>query len=411
MTNLTIEEWNGANSIECAEALHDLPYTVFLDSNRSSHPLNRYSFIGWNPIETIEVDDNETDLFDQIQQHLDADQFDTVTFPFPFHGGVMGYIAYDMTARLGVYTNFLAFDHVDNKSWIVYADQKQKEFLLSRLNDNESTEHTEFMPEWSTDKSDNDYCKDIEDLIEKIYDGDVYQVNLTRRFETVRPSNFSSFAHYKKLRKINSAPFSSYMNFGNFQVSSCSPERFIQISGNTLETRPIKGTAPSNLGPKTLSQDPKERAENTMIVDLLRNDISKVCKPHSVKVPSLCDIETFEGLHHMVSTVTGELDDGKTATDVLQSCLPGGSITGAPKISAMNIIKDIEPVPRGIYCGSIGYIGFNGDMDMNIAIRTLINTQNKIHFHVGGGIVSDSIPEKELQETYNKAQKIFESFE
>ena len=411
MTSLTIEEWHGADSIKCAEALHALPYAIFLDSNRLTHPLSRYSFIGWNPVETIEVNNNQKNIFDLIKENLDRYQFTSTNFPFPFHGGLMGYIAYDMSAQFGVYTSFLAFDHAQNKAWIVYEDKKQKEFLEKYLNKNTILEYKSFTPEWKTDKSDDEYCKDVETLIEKIYDGDVYQINLTRKFETDRPRNFSSFAHYKKLRTINSAPFSAYMNFGDFQISSCSPERFIKITGQSIETRPIKGTLSSNHSSDLLSKDPKERAENTMIVDLLRNDISKVCQPHSVKVPTLCGIETFEGLHHMVSTVTGNLKNNMTASDVLRECLPGGSITGAPKISAMNIINDIEPVPRGIYCGSIGYIGFNGDMDMNIAIRTLVHTKDKIHFHVGGGIVSDSNPKKELQETYDKAQKIFESFE
>ena len=147
-----------------------------------------------------------------------------------------------------------------------------------------------------------------------------------------------------------------------------------------------------------------------MIVDLLRNDLSKTCLTHSVKAPKLFDVETFEGLHHLVSTVKGTLESDKTAIDLLKSCFPGGSITGAPKIAATKLIESLEVVRRGIYCGSIGYIGFNGNMDTNIAIRTLVYTNNKIYLNVGGGIVSDSIPEKELKETYDKISKIKESF-
>ncbi len=155
----------------------------------------------------------------------------------------------------------------------------------------------------------------------------------------------------------------------------------------------------------------KDRAENTMIVDLLRNDLSKVCDYHSVKVPELCTLETFEGLHHLVSTVRGILANNKTPLDVLRACFPGGSITGAPKIRAMEIIEELEPTRRGPYCGAMGYIGFNGRMDTNIAIRTLIYANNKAYLQTGSGIVSDSIPEKELQESLDKAAKIFESFD
>lgn len=438
MNTLTLEKWNGADAITCAQALYDIPYTVFLDSNRPSHPLSRYSFIGWNPIETIrckndDINHNEnklenSDFFDLIKERLQAHSFDISDCPFPFNGGLMGYFGYDLARKLenipqetiddqktpdacvGIYTNILAFDHQTNDAWILYQNREQKKLLEERLQKIEDIESNAFTPQWDTHKSDSDYCTDIEKILEQIRNGDVYQVNLTRRFEAKCPKNFNSFIHYKKLRKINPAPFSSYMNFGDVHISSCSPERFLNLTDNIVETKPIKGTISADQNPETMRKDPKERAENTMIVDLLRNDISKTCLAHSVRVPKLFDVEKFEGLYHLVSTVTGELEKNKTAIDLLKSCFPGGSITGAPKIAAMKSIERLEPVRRGIYCGSIGYIGFNGNMDTNIVIRTLVYSNNKIHLHVGGGIVSDSIPAKELQETYDKISKIKESF-
>ncbi len=435
MNKLTIEKWNKADPIECMDALNELPYTIFLDSNNSSHPLNNYSFIGWNPIEKITVKKNRIilngniienrNLFSYLQKKTSEYNFENLPTELPFYGGLMGYFGYDLKnkthhtedekdipdATLGIYTNVLIFDHIKNESWIVFQDHKQKTLLEEKLKQKIELSHTAMSPVWSSCCNDKEYCNNIKHAIDLIYAGDVYQVNITRQFEAKTENGFNPFVHYKKLRKINAAPFSAYMNFDGLKISSCSPERFINLNKGTVETRPIKGTLPSHNKPEVLKNNPKERAENTMIVDLLRNDISKICKPHSVTVPSLCDIETFEGLHHMVSTVKGVLQNNKNAFDILDECLPGGSITGAPKISAMKVINDIETKKRNIYCGSIGYIGFNGNMDTNIVIRTLVYTRDKIYLNAGSGIVSDSIPEKELQETQSKAQKIFESFE
>lgn len=438
MTSLTLEKWNGPDAITCAHALYDIPYTIFLDSNRPSHPANRYSFIGWNPIERIHCKNGIINhngniiegvtFFDFLKNTLEEKRFDTPNCPFPFNGGLMGYFGYDLARQLeniaentiddqntpdaciGLYTNILAFDHKTNDAWILYQDHQQKEILENRLQNLPEISNAPFTPKWETHKNDSAYCADIEKILEKIHNGDVYQVNLTRRFETKHPKDFNSFAHYVKLREINPAPFSSYMNFDDVQISSCSPERFLNLENGVVETKPIKGTIPDNQNPKIMLNDPKERAENTMIVDLLRNDLSKTCLPHSVKVPKLFDVETFAGLHHLVSTIKGELQDNKTAIDLLKSCFPGGSITGAPKIAATQIIESLEVVRRSIYCGSIGYVGFNGNMDTNIIIRTLVYANNKIYLNAGGGIVSDSIPQKELQETYDKISKIKESF-
>ena len=431
MSALAIKQWHGADALTCYQALQDQPYALFFDSNRPSHPLNRWSFICRNPVETITAkngvithnDDviEPQDIFSFLQSRLDTYNFDLPNHDIPFTGGVAGYFGYDLGRQLekiptiaqddmntpdmmvGIYTNVLAFDHQNDQAWKIGNDSVPA--IKSTATDQKIELH------WHSEKSDQDYCADIQTIIDNIYAGEVYQVNLSRRFESDLPQNFNPFAHYRNLREINPAPFSAYMNFGDIQLASCSPERFLSVSGQSVETRPIKGTLPSTQSADILINSAKDRAENTMIVDLLRNDLSKVCDYHSVKVPELCQLETFEGLHHLVSTVKGTLQKNKKPTDVLRACFPGGSITGAPKIRAMEIIEKLEPARRGAYCGAIGYIGFNGKMDSNITIRTLIYANNKVYLQSGSGIVSDSVPEKELQESLDKAAKIFESFE
>ncbi|MFZ2405614.1 MAG: aminodeoxychorismate synthase component I, partial [Methylobacter sp.] len=239
-------------------------------------------------------------------------------------------------------------------------------------------------------------------------EGDCYQVNLAQRF--VAACEGDPWTAYQTLRKLNAAPFSCYLNLPEVQVLSSSPERFLKLTDGVVETKPIKGTRPrkpdyaeDQQQIKNLQASNKDRAENLMIVDLLRNDISKTCKSGSVKVPKLFDVESYATVHHLVSTVTGILAENQHALDLLKSCFPGGSITGAPKIRAMEIIEELEPNRRGVYCGAIGYIGFNGNMDTNIAIRTLVHSQNTIRFWAGGGIVNDSVVEEEYQESFDKA--------
>lgn len=422
------EKWDGPNAMTCAEALCDLPYTLFFNSNRPSHPLNRWSFICWDPVEAISVKDQSSDFFSELQRLLEKypkPNFDT---HIPFTSGAAGYFGYDLGRQLekvpaiasddmetsdacvGIYNNVLAFDHQNNEAWII-AEKEGKETLQECL---QSVTHKDYDPtplSWHSQKTDENYLKDIQTVIDYIYAGEVYQVNLSRRFEAELPKGFNVFAHYKHLHSVNPAPFSAYMNFGGVKLASCSPERFLSVKGNAVETRPIKGTLPATQPIENLTGSAKDRAENTMIVDLLRNDLSKVCDFHSVKAPEMCKPETFEGLHHLVSTVKGALQKDKTAIDVLRACFPGGSITGAPKIRAMEIIEELEPTRRGPYCGAMGYIGFDGAMDTNITIRTLIYANHRVYLQTGSGIVSDSVPEKELQESLDKAQKIFESFE
>jgi para-aminobenzoate synthetase component I len=243
--------------------------------------------------------------------------------------------------------------------------------------------------------------------------GDCYQVNLAQRFSVKVQGD--AWQMYKKLREFSPAPFMAYMNLPlndveQFQVLSNSPERFIQVSGKHVETRPIKGTRPRSSDQKQdlaysneLLTSTKDKAENVMIVDLLRNDLSKSCALGSVKVTKLFQLQSFANVHHMVSMIIGKLAANKTAADMLRDCFPGGSITGAPKLRAMQIIEELEPHRRSIYCGAIGYIGFDGNMDTNIAIRTAVIAKNNLSFYAGGGIVADSDVSKEYAETLDKA--------
>jgi len=241
--------------------------------------------------------------------------------------------------------------------------------------------------------------------------GDCYQVNLAQRFAAKAQGD--AWAAYLQLRSISPAPFMAYMNYPDLQVLSGSPERFLQVTGSHVETRPIKGTRPRSDDPQQdgnnaeeLQNSAKDRAENLMIVDLLRNDIGKNCLVGSVEAKNLFKLESFANVHHLVSTVTGKLAPDKTTIDLLRGCFPGGSVTGAPKLRAMEIIEELEPHRRGLYCGAVGYIGFDSNMDTNIAIRTAVYSKGEIRFWAGGGIVADSELQKEYRETWDKASSM-----
>jgi para-aminobenzoate synthetase component 1 len=238
--------------------------------------------------------------------------------------------------------------------------------------------------------------------------GDCYQINLAQRFSA--SASGDALAAYLTLRNLSPAPYSAFCSLPGTQILCASPEQFLRVQNGNVETRPIKGTRPRSSDPARDSQlvdelrnHPKDRAENLMIVDLLRSDLGKSCVPGSVHVPKLFEVESFASVHHLVSTIEGTLATGRDALDVLRDCFPGGSVTGAPKQRAMQIIEQLEPNRRGIYCGAIGYIGFDGNMDTNIAIRTLVYSDDEIRFWAGGGIVADSDVAAEYQETLDKA--------
>jgi para-aminobenzoate synthetase component 1 len=252
------------------------------------------------------------------------------------------------------------------------------------------------------------YLDAVAKVREYIVAGDIFQANLSQRFQA--PLLEPPFELYLRLRRRNPAPFAAYLAFDNVTVLSASPERFLRLDHDRqVETRPIKGTRPRGVVPmhdaalgRALAESEKDRAENVMIVDLLRNDLSRVCRPGTVRVPELFALEQHPTVHHLVSTVVGELEPAADAVDLVRASFPGGSITGAPKVRAMEVIAELEPTRRGVYCGSIGYLSATGAMDTSIVIRTFVATGAGLYFQAGGGIVADSDPELEFRETLDK---------
>jgi len=259
------------------------------------------------------------------------------------------------------------------------------------------------------------YLEAVNRVVEYIRAGDIFQANLSQRFEA--PLVEDPWALYRRLRTQNAAPFAAYLDFPGALILSASPERFLRVSpGGQVETRPIKGTRPRGVGPEhdaalgqALTESAKDRAENLMIVDLIRNDLSRVCGPGTVRVQELFALEHFATVHHLVSTVVGQLRDGTTALDLLRAAFPGGSITGAPKIRAMEIIAELEPSARGVYCGAIGYLSVTGALDTSIPIRTAVVSGGRVYLSAGGGIVADSDAEQEYRETLDKARGMIDA--
>lgn len=435
---LFVHKITDIDPVEAFKSVSHIPYSLLLDSADPKHKLNRYSYVMTNPVETIETN------FDELQTRLsEGEKTKHIEGLPPFQGGAAGLFSYDLARTLedlpdtaqkntstpdmaiGIYDQVLAHDHHKNKSYIFThaankqeAQKKRKTFLQLIT---QKTKEQAYQPsplKWSSNFDEKSYCEAVQKIIDYIYAGDIFQANISQRFTAAKPEGFDPYQHYCHMRKCNPAPFACYMNLGNTIISSSSPERFITIDQKSnIQTCPIKGTRPrsndpkqDNLNKKELIKSEKDRAENTMIVDLLRNDLSKVCVPDSMDVTKLCALESFTSVHHLVSTITAKLAPNKSAIDTLKASFPGGSITGAPKIRAMEIIEELEDKRRGAYCGSIGYVGFNGTMDTNILIRTVIYDKNTITLQVGGGIVSDSSPEAEYQETLDKAKAIIDSF-
>ena len=259
------------------------------------------------------------------------------------------------------------------------------------------------------------YIEAVARVREYVHAGDIFQTNLSQRFEA--PLTESPWSLYRRLRRLNAAPFAALMELPEAAILSASPERFLRVDGQGhVQTRPIKGTSPRGIGPEhdaalgqALTESAKDRAENLMIVDLMRNDLSRVCLPGTVRVPELFALERYATVHHLVSTVVGDLEPGRTPLDLLRAAFPGGSITGAPKVRAMEIIAELEPSRRSVYCGSLGYWSISGELDTSIAIRTVIVRGGRIYFNAGGGIVADSNPEQEYRETLDKARGIIDA--
>jgi para-aminobenzoate synthetase component I len=387
----------------------------------------------------------------------------------PFQGGLAGYIGYDWGAvlerlprtryddlsisdvMLGLYDWVIAWDHRIGTAWLISTGMPETGSARERR----ARERMDLVRErlggrWDSGAARLRGRKGIEgpaapsypmagvdgaeeiglrstfthqgylDAVSRVRDyivaGDIFQANLSQRFQS-RLSE-APFELYRRLRRHNPAPFAAYLDLGDLAVLSASPERFLRLDQERrlIETRPIKGTRPRGLGPmhdaalgRALAESEKDRAENVMIVDLLRNDLSRVCRPGSVRVPELFALEHHPTVHHLVSTVVGELEPGADAFDLIRAAFPGGSITGAPKVRAMEIIAELEPTQRGVYCGSIGYLGATGAMDTSIVIRTYLLLRGQVYFQAGGGIVADSDPELEYRETLDKARGLIET--
>jgi len=321
---------------------------------------------------------------------------------------------------LGLYDWVIAWDHLEGRAWIIAWTRERLAWVQQRLAVPVRHDPDPFPRPASPIPSSNFTRRDYESAVGRIRDyiaaGDVYQVNLAQRFRcsfTGAPLEL-----YRRLRARSPAPFGTYLALGDMTVASISPERFLRLDPATraAEARPIKGTRPRGVTPaedaalaEALAASEKDRAENVMIVDLLRNDLGKVCRPGSIVVPELYALESHATVHHLVSTVAGVLADGADAFDLLRAAFPGGSITGAPKIRAMEIIAELERAPRGVYCGAIGYVSATGAMDLNIPIRTVVLQSGVASFHAGAGIVWDSDPAAEYDETLAKARALIDA--
>ena len=416
--------------------------SVFLDSSKEDKNLSKFSFIGINPFCNFTYKNGkgyingeeiqEKDPFIALEKLVNKYKINYDS-SIPFIAGAIGYFSYDIGRTIEVlpstakkeleipdaifnfYNNLIIFDLQNKKTFISSLGMGEEiEDIEEKLKDykeilepNILESNNKFISNFEKE----DYEKEISKLREYIRSGDVYIANMTRQVWCYNKED--SFSIYEKLRSINKAPFSVYMNFKDFQVISSSPERFLYVKDGIVHTRPIKGTRPRGKNSledmknrKALENSEKDKAELLMIVDLERNDLSKVCKPNSVKVTELFKIEEYATVFHLVSTIEGELEEGVSAVKCIRECFPGGSITGAPKIRAMEIIEELEKIRRNLYTGSIGYFDLRGNCDFNIVIRTIIKKDDKAYFGVGGGITWDSKEEDEWFETIDKGKAL-----
>lgn len=439
-------------------------FSFFLDSGMDPHKLGRYSFIGSKPFTVIRSRGTDITItqgkeksrltdnpFDTLNRLLNIYRIDQRSSPVPLVGGAVGYFSYDLShfierlprtavddlglpeCYFGFYDLILAYDNLQRRAYIVSTGfpEMQEEARINRAysrlremrerlrdtpgNASSDTEATPAGPvRIKGGFTHDEYVRAVEKARDYIIAGDIFEVNLSQRFET--KLSITPYELYRRLRHINPAPFAAYLGFEEVAVVSASPERFLRLSGDHAETRPIKGTRPRG---QTAEEDEslsrelihggKERAENIMIVDLERNDLGRVCRYGTVRVTELVILEVFPTVFHLTSTVEGRLREGKNGIDLIKATFPGGSITGAPKVRSMEIIDELEPTRRSVYTGNIGYLSFNGDLDLNIVIRTFLVKGNRTYFQVGGAVVYDSDAEAEYQETLDKARALIDA--
>ncbi len=446
------------------DRIKHLPNCCWLDSALVGDKQSRYSFLVADPIDILRVERVVADPLAKLEQWLASYRSDTIPGLPPFQGGVAGFLGYELgrcfervppakhnefelpLATLALYDVVLAWDHSTEDGWIISqgfpeaaspgarlerAKSRCAEFqrLLATecirstassssplMHQMHAMAHGLTAPQFETrlgggwlGNFDSQGFRDgVQTARDYIFAGDIFQVNLSQRL--LCPARCDSASLYQRLRLVNAAPFAGYFDIGSAQIISASPERFLQVRDAWIETRPIKGTRRRSGDDEIdkriadeLRTSEKDRSENIMIVDLLRNDLSRICEIESLKVTQLCEVEAFPFLLHLVSCIRARLRPEASVTELVAAIFPGGSITGAPKIRAMEIIAELEPTARGPYCGSLGYFSSDGSMDWNILIRTLTASRGWWQFQVGGGIVADSVPEQEEEETWTKA--------
>jgi para-aminobenzoate synthetase component 1 len=429
------------------------PVAALLDSAASDAGRGRYAYIAAAPFRVISAGAKvrvdgvpvEGDPFAVIERELAACAPPSGPCPVPFRGGAVGFLGYELGRHLeelpaplphapampdmfiGLYDVVAAFDLIERKAWVISTGLPEQEpeaqsrradararMMITRLED-----APEVLPppdwsrsgSWQAERTRDEAEAAVRRAIDYIYAGDIYQANLTQRMLARRPGGLDDFTLYRRLRALSPAPFAAFLRCGpDLSIASASPERFLSLDRErAVETRPIKGTRPRGISSSEdaalaaeLVASEKDRAENLMIVDLMRNDLGRVCEIGSVTVPQLIGLESFASVHHLVSVVTARLREHLGPVDLLRATFPGGSITGTPKIRAMEIIRELEPAPRGAYCGSILWIGFDGAMDSSIVIRTLTLSGEHVIAQAGGGIVADSDPGAEYEESLVK---------
>jgi para-aminobenzoate synthetase component 1 len=457
-----IEELPGwVDPLDALEAIRGRSHPALLHSGLADHPASRYSILACDPLLVVSLRGREASLVrredgGRREERRRADPFDLLRAlapagalerapGLPFAGGVIGYIGYGLRrsveslpgappdplghpdAWLGLYDAAAIFDHRERRVALLAAglgaaDERRRESQAARR----LADLRQVLARAAAAPSGlppacaarpviprEDYLRRIGRALEYIAAGDIYQVNLSHRIECPFPGD--PIGLFRELARRNPAPFAAYLDAGPFQVVSASPERFLQVVGRRAVSSPIKGTRPR--GPtaeedrrlaRELVESPKDRAENVMIADLVRNDLGRVCEAASVRVENLCALESFATVHHLVSTVSGTLRADRDRIDLLRALFPGGSMTGAPKVRAMEVIDELEGEERGIYSGSIGYLSLDGGMDLNIVIRTIVCAGGRAHLRVGGAIVADSDPWQEYRETIDKARALLE---
>lgn len=446
--------------MRAVRALKEMPNLLLLDSALIREPVGRFSFLMADPIDTWQVASPSfgSEPFEQLKPVLETYSSDSLSDLPPFQGGIAGLMGYELgrcfervpaahhdefqlpVLAAGLYDWVLAWDHRTHRAWLISQGWQEKQISLRRYaaaermqtvkrqldqftpNDqqlptlqapqNEIVLATQF-PMNGTSKLTSNFSRDgylraVERVMEYIRAGDIFQANLTQRL--LFPVREDSLDLYDRLRRVNPAPFAGLMRWDDWAVISASPERFLRVDQRDVETRPIKGTRRRKRGPEAdlftrdeLRESEKDQAENVMIVDLLRNDLSRVCEAGSIRVPQLCGVESYETVQHLVSEVRGRLRNDADIWKLFSATVPGGSISGAPKVRAMEVIAELEPTARGPYCGCLFYAGANGQTDSNLLIRTFVQRYGWLQCGVGGGIVAQSDPISEYEETLTKA--------